>query len=117
MSAQPGSSPLAVPAAWDLVAGDYAAELVPEACVREMSAGGFAEVKVHEVVGEINAASTRELVSFFARTNAPVVLRKRALGAAWAPVEAQLIERLEQRFGAGPQQLLMPANLTFGLKA
>ncbi len=89
----------------------------PEACVREMSEGGFAEVAVHEVVGEVNAASTRELVSFFARTNAPVVLRKRALGPAWAQVEEQLIERLEQRFGAGPQQLLMPANLIFGLKA
>ncbi len=53
MTGQPGGSPLAVPAAWDLVAGDYAAELVP----------------------------------FF------------------------------ERFGAGPQQLFMPANLTFGLKA
>lgn len=89
----------------------------PELCAREMSEGGFTDVVVHEVVGEVQAASTRELVEFFSRTNAPVVLRKRALGEAWGPVQEQLIERLEKGFGAGPQQLLMPANLTFGLKA
>jgi SAM-dependent methyltransferase len=89
----------------------------PEMCVREMSEGGFTDVVVHEVVGEVQIASTRELVEFFSRTNAPVVLRKRALGEAWGPVQEQLIARLEKAFGAGPQQLLSPANLTFGLRA
>lgn len=89
----------------------------PERCVEEMSNGGFTNVVVHEITGESNAPSTRELVEFVVRTSAPVLLRKKALGDAWGAVEAQLIDRMEQRFGKGPQKLKMPANLTYGVRA
>jgi SAM-dependent methyltransferase len=89
----------------------------PAACVAEMSAAGFVDVVVHEVVGTAEYASTNAMVDSLVRTNAPIALMRRSLGDAWPALEAAWRARLVERFGAAAQAFPMPAHLTFGARA
>jgi ubiquinone/menaquinone biosynthesis C-methylase UbiE len=89
----------------------------PETCIAEMSAGGFKDVVVHEFSSRVDAPTTAALVDSFARTNAPIVLAKKKLGAQWDGVAAALLTQLTERFGGGPHQIVMPANLIVGTRS
>ncbi len=88
----------------------------PATCIAEMSAGGFEDVEVREVVGTAEYASTEAMVDAMARTSAPIVLTRRSLGDAWPALEAEWKARMVERLGAGPQSMPMPANLIIGTR-
>jgi ubiquinone/menaquinone biosynthesis C-methylase UbiE len=89
-----------------------------ESCEQEFKAAGFANVAVHESVGELRYASARALGESFGRSSAPFAIVRKQLGdLAWARIESELCNRLEQRFGSGEVNVRMPAWLTVGQKA
>lgn len=88
----------------------------PEACVAEMRAAGFSEVRVVEHVVTAEYESTSAWLESMARSTAPIVLLKRSLGDAWHGLLEQWRERLIEAVGPGPQRVPMPANLTLGVR-
>lgn len=87
----------------------------PAACVREMTAAGFADVSVEEVVAESRFASVAEYWASMARTSVPIALCKETLGdEAFDDLSRDVVERLETSFGVGPQVVAMTANLIVG---
>jgi SAM-dependent methyltransferase len=89
----------------------------PATCIAEMSAGGFADVEVVERTHTLRFPSLDELWAWGARTTAPVVLLRERLGAGWPRFAEGVAARLRAKLGAGPQELPMPAYLTFGRRA
>ncbi len=85
-------------------------------CIAEMSAGGFADVEVREVVGEVAYASTEAMLDAFVRTNAPIALARRGFGEAWPEIEAKWRVKVAEKLGPGPQRSAMPAHLIVGTK-
>jgi hypothetical protein len=57
------------------------------------------------------------MIASCVRTSAPFALSKQSLGASFAAVEAQLVAGVSAQFGAGPQQVDMPAILTVGIRS
>ena len=87
-------------------------------CTEEMTAGGFSNVAVHTVTGDAQYPSTTAMLATWVRSSAPIALTARTLGPArWAPVSQQLLQRLSDRFGNGPQATAMTANLSVGRRA
>jgi ubiquinone/menaquinone biosynthesis C-methylase UbiE len=89
----------------------------PEGCLRELAEAGFGQVAVHHVSAVASHASTRQMLASFVRSSAPFALSKQALGAGFAAIEEQLIARVSAQFGAGAQQVEMPAILTVGIRS
>ncbi|MCP3139122.1 class I SAM-dependent methyltransferase [Pyxidicoccus xibeiensis] len=87
-----------------------------ETCQREMSEAGFVDVAVHEVVGSVEYPSTVALVDAMARSAAPIVLARKAMGAQWDGVVRAWRERVEATLGTGPQTSLFNAYLTVGTR-
>lgn len=89
----------------------------PDDCRAEMGAAGFTAVRVEEVTYGSRHASMAALWDFSVRTAAPLALLRESLGAsAWAELSAGVLERLVERFGEGPQDMALPANLLSGRK-
>jgi ubiquinone/menaquinone biosynthesis C-methylase UbiE len=80
----------------------------------EMTAAGFSDVHVESVAHSMEAADMAAFWSSMERTMAPVVLLRKRMGDAWAPVGARILASLSARFGTGPQSGLMPALLGVG---
>jgi len=133
--------PLAEPLAWNLVSHDYALEVVPQfekyasdalrvaglrtgARVLDVAAGPgtlalLAAKSAERVEGLQHLSEVPDMATFWSsmeRTMAPIVLLRRKMGEAWAPVGARILASLSSRFGTGPQSLLMPALLGVGRK-
>ncbi|MFO0744816.1 MAG: class I SAM-dependent methyltransferase [Myxococcota bacterium] len=84
---------------------------------RELAAAGFVDIEVQEVRGSMIAPSTAELWQSFQRTNAPVVLMQRRLGAErWAAIADHVFASLVSRFGEGPQTVIFPAWIGIGAR-
>jgi SAM-dependent methyltransferase len=88
----------------------------PEACQREMSGAGFAEVTVHEVVAHVAYASSAALVDAMIRSSAPIVLARKRLGEQWDGVARALLERVSAELGTGPQAGTFNAYVTVGTR-
>ena len=82
----------------------------------EMTAAGFHDVRVEGVQHLSEVPDMATFWSSMERTMAPIVLLRRKMGDAWAPVGARILASLSSRFGTGPQSLLMPALLGIGRK-
>ena len=88
----------------------------PETCQREMSGGGFVDVTVHEVSAHAEYVSTAALVDAMARSSAPVVLARKALGEKWGAVEQAMLGKVSAELGTGPQSAAFNAYLTVGTR-
>lgn len=88
----------------------------PETCRKEMAGAGFADVAVHEVQVPARYGSSAELVDAMARSSAPIVLARKALGDKWDGVARALLERVTAELGSGPQVLAFHAYLTVGTR-
>ena len=87
----------------------------PDDCREEMGAAGFTAVQVKEVTYGSRHSSMAALWDFSVRTAAPLALLRESLGgSAWAELSAGVMERLVARFGEGPQDMALPANLLCG---
>lgn len=84
-----------------------------EACKAEMSAA-FSDVEVHDVRTVQHAPSADALWESMSRTLAPVVLMKRRLGDAFAPVDAAARAAVRRAVGGGPAEVTLTAHLTVG---
>jgi ubiquinone/menaquinone biosynthesis C-methylase UbiE len=101
----------------ELPFGDSAAPLGDrDTFAAEMSAAGFRDVAVCELVHAFRAPSTEEYVASMERTCAPMALLVRKLGPNWAPVRARLSAVMTERAGAGPHEVAMPAWLGVGTR-
>ncbi|NMO22618.1 class I SAM-dependent methyltransferase [Pyxidicoccus fallax] len=88
----------------------------PETCRREMAGAGFVDVAVHEVSADARYASTAALVDAMARSSAPVVLARKALGEKWGGFERAFLEKVTAELGTGPQVCTFNAYLTVGTR-
>jgi SAM-dependent methyltransferase len=87
----------------------------PDDFREEMGEAGFTSVQVEEVSYGSRHASMAALWDFSVRTAAPLALLRESLGAsAWAELSAGVMERLVARFGEGPQEMALPADLVCG---
>jgi SAM-dependent methyltransferase len=83
----------------------------------EMTRAGFREVAVTEVSYALTAPSLQELWDSMARTDAPLAWLEKKLGPSrWQEVALEVVGRLEERFGPGPQRFEMVANVGLGRK-
>jgi len=75
----------------------------PADIVAEMTAAGFADVRVETIAQEIHEPSFDSFWALMQRTNAPVVLIRHRVGPErWREVEPQLRERVRATIGDGP---------------
>jgi ubiquinone/menaquinone biosynthesis C-methylase UbiE len=89
----------------------------PAEMAQEMRDAGFADVVVHEKVHVVRADSLESFWAGAQRTNAPVVLLQRNMGAErWQEVAAGIFERLREKLGEGPVEIVGKANLGVGTK-
>jgi ubiquinone/menaquinone biosynthesis C-methylase UbiE len=88
-----------------------------ESCLRELTEAGFLQVEVHPMTARVSYPSTRAMIASFVRSSAPFALAKQALGDGFAAIEEQLVTNVSSQFGAGAQQVDMPAILTVGVKS
>jgi SAM-dependent methyltransferase len=88
----------------------------PESCREEMTAAGFRDVVVHEVTHVPAPAPVTEVWESFQRSSAPIAMLRVELGADWDALARQIEARLVARFGEAPQELVMPAYLTVGVR-
>jgi ubiquinone/menaquinone biosynthesis C-methylase UbiE len=88
-----------------------------ESCRRELSEAGFRDVAVHALSAQASYPSTRAMIASFVRSSAPFALSKRNLGDQFGAVEEQIVAGVSAQFGAGPQQVDMPAILTVGVRS
>ena len=87
----------------------------PDDCVREMDDAGFSGVTTHVFSSATRAESAEHYLRILARSGAPLVaLRKRLGEAAWADVEARLLEALRRRIPSGGIDLAAEAILSVG---
>jgi ubiquinone/menaquinone biosynthesis C-methylase UbiE len=82
--------------------------------ISELTAAGFRDVQVERVEHTTEAPSVAAVWSSLERTMAPVVLLRKKMGEAWAPVSERILAALSARFGSGPQAVTMPALLGIG---
>lgn len=83
----------------------------------EMRAGGFTTVTVHTPSHTAEAPSLDAWWQMILRSMAPVALLRQRLGEEdFARVAAGVHERLLSRFGPGPVQMTMYANLGLGIR-
>jgi ubiquinone/menaquinone biosynthesis C-methylase UbiE len=76
----------------------------------EMAAGGFAHVEARGVEHIVESPSLDAWWASMRRSLAPLVLMRHRLGeAAFAPIEAGIVERLRAKFGRGPQSMRFAA--------
>jgi ubiquinone/menaquinone biosynthesis C-methylase UbiE len=80
----------------------------------EMTAAGFRDVHAEAVAHSMEAPDMATFWGSMERTMAPVVLLRKKMGEAWAPVGARILASLSSRFGSGPQSGVMPALLGIG---
>jgi hypothetical protein len=74
-------------------------------------------VAVTEVSYALTAPSLQELWDSMARTDAPLAWLEKKLGPSrWQEVALEVVGRLEERFGPGPQRFEMVANVGLGRK-
>jgi SAM-dependent methyltransferase len=79
---------------------------------REMSAAGFAEVRVQTVTRSFTYPSLTAIWSAAGRAAAPIVVAREAMGEErWAGASAEILRGLERRFGNGPHTIDMTVNL------
>ena len=83
----------------------------------EMAAAGFRDIHVESVAHSMEAPDMATFWGSMERTMAPIVLLRKKMGDAWAPVGARILASLSARFGTGPQSGLMPALLGVGRKS
>jgi ubiquinone/menaquinone biosynthesis C-methylase UbiE len=84
----------------------------PDEMREEMRDAGFESIAVHEIAHPSNSPSLAEWWTAMRRSMAPIVLLENKLGKA--PIdemETKILARLEPKFGAGPQEVLMRANV------
>lgn len=90
----------------------------PNELEAELSAAGFADVKVTPFTHSWSAESPAAVWSQSQRTTAPVVLLRRSLGEGkWAEVARGVRERLEAQYGTGPVEVSTTALLGHGKRA
>jgi SAM-dependent methyltransferase len=96
----------------DLPFGSSKAPLAePDALRDEMYEAGFDAVKVHELAHPVTSPSLEAWWTSMRRSMAPLVLLEQQLGAAaFDPLAAELLARLQGKFGPGPQEVIMRAN-------
>jgi ubiquinone/menaquinone biosynthesis C-methylase UbiE len=83
----------------------------------ELSAAGFADVKITPFTHTLTADSPAEVWAQCQRTTAPIVLLKKSLGdAKWAEVTSGVVERLEKQYGTGAVDITTTAYLGSGKK-
>lgn len=83
----------------------------------EMSAAGFTDIRVEEVVHPVDIPSTQALFDGMVRSAAPVAVMAQRMGEAkWKALAPALLAGLQQRLGSGPQRLAMPALLGRALR-
>lgn len=86
--------------------------------VREMSAAGFESVVVEEISATAEAATLDAAWTFMRRGSAPFALLQRTLGeSAWNDLERGIVAALRDKYGSGPQRVVMTANLGIGRKS
>lgn len=86
-------------------------------CRREMTAAGFEDVALHEIVHTLPAMTTREGWAWMARATAPIALLRQSLGPAkWAAFDACVLAKLIEAFGEQSQSMRRKANLSIGRK-
>ena len=79
---------------------------------REMFAAGFEEVDVRTVAGAFAYQSLEAIWAAAGRAAAPIVVAREALGEeGWSRASAEILRRLERRFGAGPHRIDISVNL------
>jgi ubiquinone/menaquinone biosynthesis C-methylase UbiE len=97
--------------------GDHKAPLGDrDEFLTEMSAGGFHDVEVVELMHAFPMASTDDFFASLERTCAPLALLQQNMGAAWQGVRDPLLARMHERFGPGPHDVVMPALLGTGTR-
>ena len=86
-------------------------------CRREITAAGFANVEVHELVHALPAMTTREGWAWMVRATAPIALLRQSLGPTkWAFFDACILAKLIETFGEERQSMRRKANLSVGRK-
>ena len=80
----------------------------------EMTAAGFRDVEVVELMHHLPAPSTDEFFASLERTFAPIALVRHKLGDGWKPLGQKLRNRLVEVAGNGPHEVAMPAWLGVG---
>lgn len=89
----------------------------PDELGAELSAAGFAEVRVTPYTHTLPGDTPAEVWAQTQRTTAPIVLLKRRLGEArWGDVTQGILERLEAQYGTGPVEISTTAYLGSGKK-
>jgi ubiquinone/menaquinone biosynthesis C-methylase UbiE len=87
----------------------------PDELREELRAAGFETVEIFELAHTTVAPSLAAWWTSMRRSLAPLVLLERKIGAAaFAELEAKMLARLNQKFGAGPQAATMFANAGLG---
>ncbi|MDX2020076.1 MAG: methyltransferase domain-containing protein [Deltaproteobacteria bacterium] len=84
----------------------------PELIHEEFSAAGFANVDVKRIENTVHEPSLHAYWESMVRSTAPLTLLRKRLGDGWAAFEQRVFADLQQRFGAGPVSVTMPAWLT-----
>jgi SAM-dependent methyltransferase len=75
----------------------------------ELGAAGFVNIEATRTQHTTHAPTMRAYWDAMSRSNAPLVLVRKRLGDGWPAFEAGVVADLENEFGAGPQNLTMPA--------
>jgi hypothetical protein len=79
---------------------------------REMSAAGFAAVAVVRVTRSFAYPSVAAVWAAASRAAAPIVVAREAMGGErWARASEEIVRGLIGRFGTGPQEIEVTANL------
>jgi ubiquinone/menaquinone biosynthesis C-methylase UbiE len=89
----------------------------PDEFAAELTAAGFADVRVTPQTHTVPADSPAELWATFQRTTAPIVLLKTRLGEAkWREVTSGVVGRLEAEYGTAPVDVTSTAYFGLGKK-
>jgi SAM-dependent methyltransferase len=84
----------------------------------EMAAAGLDPVEVREITHAFEAPSVDAFWEVLERSTPPIHAVREAVGPdAWAKVRRDLVEALRAKWGTGPQEVPMIANLGIGRRA
>jgi ubiquinone/menaquinone biosynthesis C-methylase UbiE len=88
---------------------------VPEECIQEMSAAGFADVTAQVVTASVRFESAKHYTDLMVRSSAPFAAMKQRLSAEeWNAAEARFHEAVQKRMPADGAELSAEAILTSG---
>ena len=87
----------------------------PEEITSEMTAAGFRDVRVEIVPHAVTSPSFDAMWDSLERTNAPLVLLQRRLGARWAAVAPKIRERVRATMGDDAMTLGRGAYVGLGV--